>query len=118
MAYPPPTKQEWRKFVRKARQLFPPPIPVKVVHSPSPPFSVPSWWCGGFWCWYKGGRLDRAVIWIDSRLPRVSAVDALLHEWAHLLREEELQDPSGECLHDDAFWTTFGELFRTWTRVP
>jgi hypothetical protein len=57
---------------------------------------------------------DRVTIQIDARLDRFSALDALMHEWAHARREEYAHPEDSESLsrHDDAFWIELGSIYR------
>jgi hypothetical protein len=110
----PPTPSAWARLVRRTRQLFPLGYSVRVTRGPRPSWCDPTWEAGSY-VYYDGkGKPTRGLVWIDPRAARSAAVDALHHEWAHLLTQEHPR-PS-EFVHDDRFWTTYGELYRAWHR--
>lgn len=110
-SYRPPSASAWTRMVAEVRKRFPLDFPVRVSRA------RPRWaeadWAAGSLLYHEDGRTVGAHVWIDAKNQRSAAVDALLHEWAHLMCEEA---SSGEMLHDDRFWTTFGKLYRTWHR--
>lgn len=113
--FEPPSLRAWAKIVRRVRDSFPLSFPVRITRSCVAPDNTTTD-SGGVWCWYEDGKPKRAHIWIHSAQQRAMAIDSLLHEWSHLMREEVDPHPEGLMPHDDAFWITFGQLYRAWLR--
>lgn len=111
----PPTDSQWRRLVRETRLRFPLAFPVRVSRGKRPAWAGEDWEAGSYVYTDAKDRPLSAAVWIDGRVARSQAIDALHHEWAHLLTIEG-PHPSGELIHDDRFWTTYGELYRAWHR--
>ena len=113
--FKPPTEKEWRKIVKKVRKDHPLPFPVRITRSEVAPDNT-SCDFGYVEVWYTDGRPSKAHIWVNSLQCRASAIDSLLHEWAHLQCELFAPHPKGDSNlpHDDLFWVTFGKLYRNW----
>jgi hypothetical protein len=114
-----PTDAEWGKVLRKARRLFPLAFPVEVTRSSTPPkWAEKDWAAGAYVVYgYRSHKISNAVIWVDGRQQLAASVDCLLHEWTHLLCEEEAPNNGGLVLHDNRFWLKQGEVYRAWYRT-
>lgn len=113
-SFRPPRPEQWRKIVATMRNGFPLDFPVKVSRTKTAPSGCEWDWVAAVWCDYNSdGTIARAWIWVHADLPRCSAVEALQHEWAHLLSEEE-RPSNGDFPHDDLFWITNGKIYRAW----
>lgn len=116
--FEPPSQRAWARIVRRVRTSFPLDFPVRITRSEVAPDGAMHH-SGDVVLWHDDGTPRRARVWVNARLHRAAAIDALLHEWAHLMSEDERKTPDGPDLpHDDAFWITFGQLYRAWLREP
>lgn len=115
--FEPPSLRAWDRIVKRVRTSFPLPYPVRIIRSAVAPDGSQVH-AGDVVMWHdQRGKPTKARIWISSRLHRSAAIDSLLHEWAHLMSEDERATPSGDKMpHDDTFWIVHGQLYRAWLR--
>lgn len=100
----------FRRWVATCRKLFPTDHPVKVRRGPEP-----RGWCAWVRTWTTPrGKVLEHHVHISDALCRQATLDALLHEWSHILHGE--RHGAAEHGHPAEFWAIFGELYRTWHR--
>lgn len=99
----------FRRWVAKCRSLFPTDHPVRVRRGDA------SGYCAFVrtWTTTRGRVLEHHIV-ISDALCRWATLDALLHEWTHVLHGE--RHGAEAYGHPPEFWTIFGELYRAWHR--
>lgn len=95
----------YMKLVRLLKKELPPSLPIHVRRVQQK--------CDGY-CQKRNGRF---YITIDNRLNEQSAIDSLLHEWAHALNWKSYHDklsPSKfeEVAHDESWGIAYSKVYR------
>lgn len=99
----------FRRWVATCRKLFPTDHPVKARRGDA------RGWCAYVQTWQTmRGKVIEHHIKISDKLCRWATLDALLHEWAHVLHGERYG--VDEHAHPKEYWEIFGELYRAWHR--
>ena len=104
---PPLTTHDFRRWIREINKLCPTKYPVSVRRVAMPNDRV-------------GDCAEYPTSWrirIASHLDRASTADTLVHEWAHVLRDETgvppVWDPVEGCWrdHDELYWQLHGQVW-------
>lgn len=125
--FKPMSKVTFHRQVAKCRQLFPTNVHVRVSYMAPPTDDLD---CGYCVCTLdKDGLIQKVRIWINPKLARVSAIDTLIHEWAHVhqwnntypdidtVKIDKLYsvpDPD----HPISFWAIYGAMCSEWMATP
>lgn len=104
------THRTFREWCRWYRKNFPVSRPVRIIRRP-----INKKHCAEAWVYEsRRGLPKKYVIVLDVRMDRVATQDALIHEWAHILRCEAGADIEK---HDAEFWRTHGKVYRKWNET-
>jgi hypothetical protein len=103
-------RREFDPVLRMIRKACPVSVPVRVVSRELGSERL----CGSCTTYvFPDNTIERFLIEIDNTLSRISAVDTLLHEWAHAMD----QDRNGVTTdsHRDSWGLCYAETWRAYT---
>lgn len=99
--------------LRELRKVCPVSIPIKVVTKSLGKHKL----CGCCNAYLTPtGEIARFLIEIDNSMSQQSAVDSLLHEWAHALDQEENGIPLEP--HRSSWGECYARVWRCYTSMP
>lgn len=117
--YEPISRASFYRQVAKLKSMYPTEYPVRYTFG-----AVPGDDQGQTDAWGKNGKF-RFRVWVNDKLQRAPAIDTLIHEHAHVLRDEERihdgtfwisRTPEEE--HDARFCEIWSNVYNAWSRVP
>jgi hypothetical protein len=107
-------RREFDHVLRMIRKECPISVPIRVVSRNLETERL----CGSCTTYvFQDSSIEKFLIEIDNSLTRISAVDTLLHEWAHAMD----QDRNGVTTdsHRDSWGLCYAEAWRAYTtKIP